>query len=130
MKKNIIIFNFLLLLFIAGCGGKNLIQEDIEKDIDQALLLLDTAYEEKRELNEKELAVLDKFNDNYKVGKFLLNDGTEYEMNELEKEIVQDIEGLKHLTVSDETLASGEDIYTTIKIRVDENLKATEIPPE
>ena len=130
LKKHIIIFNFLLLFIIAGCGDGNLIQDDIERDIDEALLLLDTAYDEKRELNEEETVVLEKFSENYRLGKFLLDDGTEYEMNELEKEIVMDIEGLKLLTISEETMPSGEDIYTFIKKNVDENLKATEIPPE
>lgn len=130
MTKYIIIFYFLLLLLIAGCGSENLIQDDLEKDIDQVILLLDTAYEEKRELNEEEAAVLDKFDEKYTVGKFLLDDGTEYEMNELEKEIATDIEGLKLFTASEETYGNEEDLYTTIKKRVDENLQATEIPAE
>jgi len=124
------VFNFLLLLIIAGCGGENLIQEEIEKDIDQVMTLLDSAYEESRELREEENVVLEKFNDKYIVGKFLLNDGTEYEMNDLEKEIANDIQDLKHLTVPEETLENEEDLYTIIKKRVVENLKATEIPAE
>ncbi|MEK4085004.1 hypothetical protein [Psychrobacillus sp. FSL K6-1415] len=130
MKKYIIIFNLLLLLIIAGCGDENLIQDDFEKDIDQAILLLDNAYEEKRALTEEETTVLDKFNDKYILGKFLLDDGTEYEMNELEKEIAIDIEGLKNFTEPSEIRVGEEDLYTTFKKGVDENLKATEIPAE
>lgn len=128
MKIYKIIFSFFLLLIITGCGNQSLIHEDFKKDIDQIIGLLDSAHEENRGLNEDEKIVSDKFSDKYLVGKFLLNDGTEYEMNDLEKSVANDIDDLKNFTESEEKLSSEEDLYTSIKKDINENLEAKEIP--
>lgn len=127
LKKYIFILT-VLLLSLSGCGDESLIQEDFKKDIDQVLGSLNKAYEENRELNDEEEIVIDKFSDKYLVGKFLLSDGTEYEMNDLEKSIANDIDDLKNFTKSEEKLASEEDLYTSIKKDINENLEAKEIP--
>lgn len=129
MKKHIyILIALILTIIVAGCGNKELIQADFKKDIDQVVNLLDTAHEENRGLNENEENVIDKFIDKYLVGKFLLKDGTEYEMNDLEKEIANEIKDLRHFTESEETLASEENLYTKIKNDMEGYLKVKEIP--
>lgn len=113
---------------MTSCGNQSLIHDDFKKDIDQAMVLLDSAYEENRVLNDEEAIIIDKFSDKYLVGKYLLSDGKEYEMNDLEKSIANDIDDLKSFTKSEEKLASEEDLYTSIKKDIDQNLEAKEIP--
>ncbi|WP_313894658.1 hypothetical protein [Psychrobacillus sp.] len=129
MKKTASILVFLVFILI-GCSSNSLIKEVYKEDVNQALEKLDNAYDEKRELNESEIELLDQFHEKYIVGKFLTKDKSEYEMNDLEKEIVREIEFMRLHTDTSEGLASEENVFESSRKRVTDYLKAKKIPED
>lgn len=125
---SLMILTFCLIL--AGCGSETLIQDDFNTDIIQVLGILDKAHTENRDLNSDEDELLNKFKNKYLVGRYYTKDKTDYEMNGLEKDLVRNINSLKHFTHSEEHLASEEDLYKKLKNDITKQLEIKEIPEE
>ncbi|WP_079479732.1 hypothetical protein [Halobacillus salinus] len=130
MKKRLGLYTILFLL-LAGCstqsGANQLIHPNLEEDVDQVVSSLDEAYEERRSLTEEEESLVNKFNEKYELGKFS-DEGETYEMNDLEKAIVSEVNGLSIFTGVDESLSSEKDLYQSTSDNLNDFLEADEIP--
>lgn len=128
MKRGV----FLLSIFLAliGCStvaDEKLVHKDIESDINQLLEITDQADNEKRELTEEEEKLFDDFKYKYFVGKFTDSDKNDYEMNDLEKELVRKVESLPIFINGEETLSSDQSTYEMSKELINDLLNKEEI---
>lgn len=122
-------FVLVIILLLAGCGNKSLINNDLKKDTEQVLEALDLAYEEDRELNETEEELFQVFRDKYISGMFLYKDKA-YEMNDLEKNLIREIVTLRLLAEQEAVLASEKSGYEEQREIVADRLNSKEIPEE
>ncbi|GIP63386.1 hypothetical protein J32TS6_19410 [Virgibacillus pantothenticus] len=129
--KKVLIFSF-LLIFLSACG-KNLVHEDIREDYKQIEEVAKEVYEKDGDADDGQFNLYNNFNDKYKLGQFEQENEEVYEMNDLEKAIVSEIQNLwtqALLGGKEETLSSETDEYTKIKKKIEDYLSAKEIPEE
>lgn len=126
MKK--LLFLLVFILFLVGCGN-SFVHDDFKNDLEQVIEKTDLAYEENRNLSEDEEALLDRFYNKYIYGQFSSGDEN-YEMNDIEKEIVRNVNSLKFYTKHDEPLSSEKTIYERLKAEIIELLETKTVPEE
>ena len=134
MQKKIYILLAFVLFVLSACSASadgELIHDDIRSDTDQLLKITEKANEEKRELEVNERSLFDDYKYKYYVGKFYDgNSNSEYEMNDLEKELVRRVSSLAVFVNPSESLSSEKSGYDVFRENVDELLDAEEIPDE
>lgn len=134
MQKKIYILLAFVLFVLSACSASadgELIHDDIRSDTDQLLKITEKANEEKRELEVNERSLFDDYKYKYYVGKFYDgNSNSEYEMNDLEKELVRRVSSLALFVNPSESLSSEKSGYDVFRENVDELLDAEEIPDE
>jgi len=122
------IFAIFILLILTACGN-DLIHDDFKSDLNQVMEVLDQAYEDNRELDSAEEQLLDTFDNKYLMGQFSTDDGN-YEMSDIEKEIVRKISLMRMFTEHDEPLSSEETLYEMTKDEIEEYMQMKEIPED
>jgi len=103
------------------------INPEFKSDVDQILEMTDSAYEDRRDLNEDEIKLFDQFTDKYLLGRFTDSEDNEYVMSDAEKVIANDISKLDYMTSVEETLSSEEDVYEGTRKLIDEYIESGEV---
>ncbi|KNE19022.1 hypothetical protein [Virgibacillus pantothenticus] len=128
--KKVIIFSF-LLIFLSACGN-DLVHEDIERDYKQIEKTADKVYKSEKGSSEKQQKLFNDFYDKYVIGQFEEKNGSIYEMNDLEKDIIFEAQNLWIEAITSEykeNLVSG-DTYKETKEKINEYLSLKKIPKE
>lgn len=132
MQKKIYILLAFVLFVLSACSASadgELIHDDIRSDTDQLLKITEKANEEKRELEVNERSLFDDYKYKYYVGKFYDgNSNSEYEMNDLEKELVRRVSSLALFVNPSESLSSEKSGYDVFRENVDELLMQKKFP--
>ncbi|QKY69686.1 hypothetical protein [Lentibacillus sp. CBA3610] len=138
MKKIAVLLTLSALVLVGCIGQESLIHEDLQKDIDQIIPIIEDVHNNDEEMSNDEYNLYEDFYDKYIIGKFTTSNGEEYKMNDLEKAIIREINTMQifaySVTDSEMTLESegniNDDLYNEAKENFEKYTSMDEVPDE
>lgn len=135
MKKKLIGFFIVTMFLLIGCNSDKLLSDDFKADSEQIISIVEEARENETDLSEDERELFNNFHDKYKYGQYFISeDEGYYEMNDLEKAIVEEVTTMGNF-VYDYSMTATElaseknkhDYYEDAKEQLDKLLKVKNI---